>query len=243
MSGVILRDFLDILDDSFGYNNTDDRETDEIDEMTDSLKTIKFTKKNEEEVTCPICLEEFNEDESVIELPCKHVFHKECIKKWFENNHSCPTCRKKIDLNSKNQHNSDVFGNWINTFLNSITNQVNNNRINDVLGARVTIYGILSQPYLNGQTATILSHHRDDRYIVRLNNSRSISISIRNMTINRGLINEGIINNINRIINDITRENDISRIVSQIIMPGLSLPNILDNLYDSQFGNSSFNTW
>ena len=247
MSGAILRYFLDIISESisefFRYNSTINSEPNEKDELTDGLKTCKFTKSDDEEVVCPICLEEFNENETVIELSCKHTFHKDCIKKWFENNHSCPTCRKKIDLNSDNTDNtSDIFGNWINTFINSITNQVNNNRINDVLGARVTLYGILTQPLLNGETATIISHHRDDRYIVRLNNRRSISISIRNMTINRGLINESIINNINGIINDITREHDISRIVSQIMTPGLTLTNVLDSLYDSQFSNSSFNT-
>jgi hypothetical protein len=246
MSGAILRYFLDIISESisefFRYNSTINREPNEKDELTDSLKTCKFTKSNDEEVVCPICLEEFNENETVIELSCKHIFHKDCIKKWFENNHSCPTCRKKIDLNSDNNDNtSDIFGNWINTFINSITNEVNNNRINDVLGARVTLYGILTQPLLNRETATIISHHRDDRYIVRLNSGRSISISIRNMTINRGLINESIINNINGIINNIRRENDISRIVSQIMMPGLTLTNILDSLYNSQFSNSSFN--
>jgi len=246
MSGAILRYFLDIISESisefFRYNSTINREPNEKDELTDNLKTCKFTKSNDEEVVCPICLEEFNENETVIELSCKHIFHKDCIKKWFENNHSCPTCRKKIDLNSDNNDNtSDIFGNWINTFINSITNEVNNNRINDVLGARVTLYGILTQPLLNRETATIISHHRDDRYIVRLNSGRSISISIRNMTINRGLINESIINNINGIINNIRRENDISRIVSQIMMPGLTLTNILDSLYNSQFSNSSFN--
>jgi len=246
MSGVILRYFLGILNESisntFRYDDTINRETDEKDELTDGLKTCKFTRSDNEEVICPICLEEFNDNETVIELSCKHIFHKDCIKSWFKNNHSCPTCRKKIDLNcDNNDNNSDIFGNWINTFINSITNQVNNNRINDVLGARVTLYGILSQPGLNGEIATIISHHRDDRYIVRLNNRRSISISIRNMTINRGLINESIINNINGIINDITREHDISQIVSRIMTPGLTLTNILDNLYDSQFSNSSFN--
>ena len=63
------------------------------------------------------------------------------------------------------------------------------------------------------------------------------------MTINRGIMNESIINNINTIINDITRENDISRIVSSMISPGIQLRNMLDGLYDTQFGNSGFNSW
>ena len=63
------------------------------------------------------------------------------------------------------------------------------------------------------------------------------------MTINRGIMNESIINNINAIINDITRENDISRIMSSMISPGIQLRNILDGLYESQFSNLGFNSW
>ena len=28
--------------------------------------------------------------------PCKHVFHKECLSKWFDNKPECPVCRKSL---------------------------------------------------------------------------------------------------------------------------------------------------
>ena len=33
---------------------------------------------------CPICLEMFTHDEKVISLECKHYYHKECIKLWYQ---------------------------------------------------------------------------------------------------------------------------------------------------------------
>ena len=259
MSSENTTGFLNILGNTFGdiinenYNIVNDTATtdytpesrDDSEDIFKHLKSCSF-KKGEDEISCPICLEEFKDNESVIELPCKHVFHKPCIKQWFKNNYSCPTCRKKIeipnDINNTNQ-NPDIFGNWINNFVSSITNQVETNRINDVVGSRVTLYGIITRPELNGQNALIIRHHRNDRYMVRLNNNSDVSISIRNMTINRGIMNESIINNINAIINDITRENEISRIMSGMISPGIQLRNILDGLYESQFSNLGFNSW
>ncbi|KAL3501124.1 hypothetical protein ACH5RR_035573 [Cinchona calisaya] len=43
---------------------------------------------------CCVCLCRFEADEEVIELSCKHFFHKGCLQKWFDNQHStCPLCR------------------------------------------------------------------------------------------------------------------------------------------------------
>lgn len=32
---------------------------------------------------CPICKEEFNVDEELIVIPCRHTFHKVCIVPWL----------------------------------------------------------------------------------------------------------------------------------------------------------------
>ncbi|KAK7829834.1 e3 ubiquitin-protein ligase atl15 [Quercus suber] len=55
---------------------------------------------------CPVCLEEFVESESLVELPtCLHAFHPACIEAWLTRNHaSCPVCRLHIEL----QVDSDV---------------------------------------------------------------------------------------------------------------------------------------
>ncbi|RPB23840.1 hypothetical protein L211DRAFT_868408 [Terfezia boudieri ATCC MYA-4762] len=51
------------------------------------------------QVRCPVCLEDFEEDQEVRVLPCSHSFHTDCIDPWLLNvAGSCPLCR--IDLRS-----------------------------------------------------------------------------------------------------------------------------------------------
>ena len=43
---------------------------------------------------CTICMSEFENDETVKILPCKHYFHPACIQEWLTiHNHTCPVCR------------------------------------------------------------------------------------------------------------------------------------------------------
>ncbi|XP_004299221.1 PREDICTED: probable E3 ubiquitin-protein ligase XERICO [Fragaria vesca subsp. vesca] len=45
-------------------------------------------------VECCVCLCGFEEEQEVSELSCKHFFHKGCLEKWFDNDHTtCPLCR------------------------------------------------------------------------------------------------------------------------------------------------------
>ncbi|KAK2580281.1 hypothetical protein KPH14_012527 [Odynerus spinipes] len=52
------------------------------------------SESNYEEFECVICMENLEAVNKVIyTLDCKHKFHKKCIKDWFQQNQSCPTCR------------------------------------------------------------------------------------------------------------------------------------------------------
>lgn len=57
-------------------------------------------------VTCSICLNDINlkPDDLFLfnknmghKLPCEHIFHYKCIKRWIEKNDTCPYCRSIID--------------------------------------------------------------------------------------------------------------------------------------------------
>ncbi|PWA65273.1 putative E3 ubiquitin-protein ligase RHA4A [Artemisia annua] len=53
--------------------------------------------KNENDHDCVICLEEFQEKETIGVLePCKHLFHTYCITRWLFKKPSCPTCRHPL---------------------------------------------------------------------------------------------------------------------------------------------------
>ncbi|KAL5397552.1 hypothetical protein PMIN04_003417 [Paraphaeosphaeria minitans] len=48
--------------------------------------------------TCPICLDDFEPKESQVrELPCRHIFHVDCIDPFLLNNSSlCPICKQSV---------------------------------------------------------------------------------------------------------------------------------------------------
>lgn len=51
------------------------------------------------EEVCTICYMEYDERQSVIQLPCNvaHYFHQECCEKWLNINGTCPICREDIE--------------------------------------------------------------------------------------------------------------------------------------------------
>ena len=56
----------------------------------------EFTQKEGDcNVSCPICLENLINGEMVSILKCdgNHIFHPNCISKWFESQSTCPVCR------------------------------------------------------------------------------------------------------------------------------------------------------
>ena len=43
---------------------------------------------------CSICLEQLDNSLFKYKLPCEHIFHRDCIDRWFKIKHNCPYCRK-----------------------------------------------------------------------------------------------------------------------------------------------------
>ena len=53
--------------------------------------------KEDHDHECPVCLMEFEPEETLRLLPtCNHVFHQECIDAWFDSHSTCPLCRASL---------------------------------------------------------------------------------------------------------------------------------------------------
>ncbi|KAL0491739.1 RNG1L [Acrasis kona] len=47
---------------------------------------------------CSVCIEDYELEEQLIQLPCEHIFHKHCIVPWIKEHNTCPTCRYELPL-------------------------------------------------------------------------------------------------------------------------------------------------
>eukprot|EP00602_Paraphysomonas_sp_CaronLab_P011682 CAMPEP_0185038772 /NCGR_PEP_ID=MMETSP1103-20130426/34848_1 /TAXON_ID=36769 /ORGANISM="Paraphysomonas bandaiensis, Strain Caron Lab Isolate" /LENGTH=726 /DNA_ID=CAMNT_0027577361 /DNA_START=746 /DNA_END=2926 /DNA_ORIENTATION=+ len=47
-------------------------------------------------VECAICLNDLNEGDMCRQLPCDHLFHRDCIDQWFTLSVACPMCKRNI---------------------------------------------------------------------------------------------------------------------------------------------------
>ncbi|KAL0656354.1 hypothetical protein Bca4012_076938 [Brassica carinata] len=59
--------------------------------------TVKMLMISKEALECPICLNEFEDDETLLLIPkCCHVFHPDCIYAWLQSHATCPLCRANL---------------------------------------------------------------------------------------------------------------------------------------------------
>lgn len=57
---------------------------------------------------CSICLGEYEDSDTLIQLPCQHIYHDECIQSWTSNHVKCPLCNMDLELAATVENQSIV---------------------------------------------------------------------------------------------------------------------------------------
>lgn len=73
-----------------------------------SLPVIKIAQKDiesEQDSECVVCLEKFQIGDAATRIPCGHLFHEGCVKKWLANSNQCPICRYELPTDSTSYEN------------------------------------------------------------------------------------------------------------------------------------------
>lgn len=80
------------------------------------LVEMKGDGNEDDQVICAVCKDEILVEEKVMELPCRHLYHGECIVPWLSIRNTCPVCRFELPTDdvdyerSKNRVNEDEMG-------------------------------------------------------------------------------------------------------------------------------------
>ena len=77
---------------------------------------------------CQVCFEQFKDEDKFYKLPCKHLFHVDCILPWLEKHNTCPSCRHELPTdNLEHENNRRTPQDPFFDFVHGNGNQQNNN--------------------------------------------------------------------------------------------------------------------
>ncbi|XXG86746.1 hypothetical protein AAC387_Pa11g1578 [Persea americana] len=64
----------------------------------ESLPSVKVSEKLlvSDSAQCAVCMDLFELGAEGKEMPCKHIFHPDCILPWLDLHNSCPVCRYEL---------------------------------------------------------------------------------------------------------------------------------------------------
>lgn len=63
----------------------------------DAMPVVRINNRHlRGESHCAVCREKFELGTEVREMPCKHLYHSDCIVPWLVRHNSCPVCRKEL---------------------------------------------------------------------------------------------------------------------------------------------------
>jgi hypothetical protein len=54
-------------------------------------------RSQDDKFDCSVCIDEMKVGDTIITLPCKHMFHEDCVVAWLKEHNTCPVCRAPIE--------------------------------------------------------------------------------------------------------------------------------------------------
>ncbi|KAJ6846126.1 putative E3 ubiquitin-protein ligase RING1-like [Iris pallida] len=67
-----------------------------VDALPDVKITAEMFSSDDDAALCAVCKDEFEIGSDTKQMPCKHLYHPECIMPWLELHNSCPVCRYEL---------------------------------------------------------------------------------------------------------------------------------------------------
>ncbi|KAI4337792.1 hypothetical protein L6164_016167 [Bauhinia variegata] len=81
------------------------------DRAINAIPTVKVSENHlKENSHCAVCQEEFEVGGRARELPCKHIYHSDCIVPWLRLHNSCPICRHQVPVSSDSNESQQGGG-------------------------------------------------------------------------------------------------------------------------------------
>uniref|UniRef100_A0A2P2NYS7 RING-type E3 ubiquitin transferase n=1 Tax=Rhizophora mucronata TaxID=61149 RepID=A0A2P2NYS7_RHIMU len=74
----------------------------------ESMPTVEITDAHVlSEEHCAVCKEAFELGSEAREMPCKHIYHSDCILPWLATRNSCPVCRHELPADHLENENPE----------------------------------------------------------------------------------------------------------------------------------------
>lgn len=110
-------------------------------------------------VLCAVCKDTIGVDAEAKQLPCKHLYHSDCITPWLEHHNSCPLCRFQLVCEQEEDGVSQArrIRRQLRTAMMRLSELMEEE--DDFYGLRTTLSHIASRHRV---LSSAVSDHRDD---------------------------------------------------------------------------------
>ncbi|XP_022754369.1 E3 ubiquitin-protein ligase RING1-like isoform X1 [Durio zibethinus] len=82
----------------------------------DSIATVKISSsclEPDSMLLCAVCKDPLLLDSDAKQLPCRHLYHPDCILPWLSNHNSCPLCRSTLPTQHHHGSNTSKVNNFL----------------------------------------------------------------------------------------------------------------------------------